>query len=949
MTRWKFLLGLFGFVAAAAAADEYIISTFAGGAPPLTPATPTGGSIGAPISVATDRRGNVYFASSDLNVVFKLDSAGAITRAAGNSRYGGAGDGGPAVDAELQLFFGNASAVWAGLAADSGGNLFIADTGNHRIRRVSPDGVITTIAGNGTRGFSGDGGPAVDAQLNYPWGVAVDTTGNLYIVDAFNYRIRKVSTAGIITTVAGGGTLQGEASDGQPATSALLTAWAVAADNSGNIFIADNSSAWNAPRGLGTTRIRKVSPSGVITTVSSPIYGWGLAVDDSGQIYVADGERSIVRISADGSTTVVAGGGASGLGDGRPAVNARLANPSGVAVDTSGNIFVADRLNYLIRKISPEGVITTVAGNGTGRFLASKPYVQPPTDDRPGTQARLKFPRGVAVDSSGSVYIADSSSHRIRKVSPSGTITTVAGTGVEGFSGDGGQAATAQLNLPIAVSADKAGNLFVLDARNYRVRKISADGIITTVAGNGTFGYSGDGGPATRASFGGFNCNIMCGGLVVDDAGNLFIADPGNGVRRVSPEGVITTVVPRGEFFADGPAGVTLDLEGNLYIVGDSGVLKRSPDGAISTLASLYNVLGVAAGRGGDVFITTTTYGGEVPDERVLQITQEGTKTSIAGVGPRGYSGDGGPASNAAMNAPAGIALDGAGNIYVADSGNDVIRVLSPAARSVVPAAVADAASQRLGPVSPGKIVVIYGAGMGPPDLVQNRPADGELGRELAGTRVLFNDIAAPILYTSAKQVAAVVPYGVTGSSVQVTVQYRGEISAPLIVPVTPASPSIFTANQSGVGQAAINAAGGTVNSAAHPARIGEFISLYATGEGQTRPVSSDGRITDSTTVRPVLPVRATVGGFPAVVQFAGAAPGQVAGLMQVNVQIPAGITPGGYVPVSLQVGDLVSRPGCLDRSSAVSARRTSAMTAFVRPIALLKLLFTSADCLHPH
>jgi uncharacterized protein (TIGR03437 family) len=261
----------------------------------------------------------------------------------------------------------------------------------------------------------------------------------------------------------------------------------------------------------------------------------------------------------------------------------------------------------------------------------------------------------------------------------------------------------------------------------------------------------------------------------------------------------------------------------------------------------------------------------------------------------------------ATLNGPAGVSLDSAGNVYVADSSNDAVRILRSANQSVLIGAVVDAASQRPDPVSPGKIMVIYGAGLGPSTLVQNQPSNGQFGTELSGTRVSFNGLAAAILYTSATQVAAIVPYAVTGTTAQVTMTYQGEVSAPFTVPVATSAPSLFTLNQSGAGQAAAINADGTVNTAANPVGIGGFISLYATGEGQTAPASVDGRIAGSIPAGPVLPVRVTVGGVPAITQYAGSAPGQVAGLMQVNVQIPSGVQPGGYVPVVLQVGDRAS------------------------------------------
>jgi len=218
---------------------------------------------------------------------------------------------------------------------------------------------------------------------------------------------------------------------------------------------------------------------------------------------------------------------------------------------------------------------------------------------------------------------------------------------------------------------------------------------------------------------------------------------------------------------------------------------------------------------------------------------------------------------------------------------------------------VVDAASQRVDAIAPGKIVVIYGAGLGPAKLTQNQAANGLLGKALAETVVTFNGIAASLLYTSATQVAAIVPYSLSGTPAQVTVTYLGQVSASYEIPVAASAPGIFTVNQLGWGHAAaINAMDGTVNTAANPVKIGGYLSLYATGEGQTAPAGADGRIAGSTATGPVLSVRVTVGGMPAIVQYAGSAPRQVAGLMQVNVQIPIGVQPGGYVPVVLQVGD---------------------------------------------
>ena len=344
---------------------------------------------------------------------------GIITTVAGNGAQDFAGDGGPAASASL---FGP-----TGVAVDASGNLFIADSVKNRIRKVSASGIITTVAGNGAGFFAGDGGPATSASLGGPAGVAVDTSGNLFIADQSNNLIRRVSASGIITTVAGNvafanrGSLGGFSGDGGPATSAQVAAPGVAVDASGNLFIADTNN----------NRIRKVWASGIITTV--------------------------------------AGNGAQGFaGDGGPATSASLYNPNGVAVDASGNLFIADELNQRIRKVSAGGIITTVAGSGVIGIIAGGFS----GDGGAATSALLTRPAGVVVDTSGNLFIADSLNNRIRKVSASGVITTVAGGGTGGL-GDGGPATLAVLGEPVGIALDASGNLFIADSGNERIRKVS--------------------------------------------------------------------------------------------------------------------------------------------------------------------------------------------------------------------------------------------------------------------------------------------------------------------------------------------------------------------------------------------------------------------------------------------------------------------------------------------
>jgi hypothetical protein len=336
---------------------------------------------------------------------------------------------------------------------------------------IVKDYIISTVAGNGTAGFSGDGGPAVDAQIYDVYNITLDVSGNLYIADANNYSIRKVDTNGVITTIAGTGTA-GFSGDGGPAVDAQLYQPAgVAADKSGNIYIAD----------CGNQRIRKVNTYGIITTI--------------------------------------AGTGTAGFsGDDGLSVNAQLRYPFGVDVDSKGNIYIADRHNQRIRKVDTNGIITTLAGTGTAGFSG---------DGGPAVNAQLFNPFSiyVAIDNSEDLYIGDSSNQRVRKVDKFGNITTVAGNGTAGFSGDGGPAVDAQLDRLHNAFTDTSGNFYISDFNNYRIRKVNRCGIITTIAGTGTAGFSGDGGPAIDAKI------SSPSNVVVDSSGFIYFADYFN--RRI--------------------------------------------------------------------------------------------------------------------------------------------------------------------------------------------------------------------------------------------------------------------------------------------------------------------------------------------------------------------------------------------------------------------------------
>ena len=680
---------------AAIEGQQYAISTVAGGAPPATPVTAVNTSIGQPHNAAVDSAGNVYFSSG--NAVFKLSTSGNLALVAGNSRMGYSGDGGPATQAQLNQPLG--------VALDGSGNLYIADSQNQVVRMVNPAGIISTIAGNGVAGYSGDGGPATFYDpntnmgiLNNPFGVAVSKSGNLYIADNANHAVRIVTPDGNINTFAGNFVLNfGYTGDGGAASNSQLTyPTDVAVDSTGIVYIAD----------FGNFVIRQVTTDGNIHTfagnntngfsgdggaaTSGALYEpFGVATDSSGNVYVTEYGDGRIRKITGGSTnkiSTIAGNGTLGFGgDGGAGTSAELNVPRGLAVDGGGNIYIADWGNNRLRKISGSN-ITTAAGNGLTSYSG---------DSGMAVQAQLNAPNGVAVDAAGNLYVADTLNNAVRQITPKGVITTFAGTGTAGFSGDGSAANKAQLNAPQGVAVDTSGNVYIADSGNYRVRVVGTNGNISTFAGNGSPGSGGDGGAAASATF------YLPSAVAVDKAGNVYIADYEVGVVRKVTNGNITTVAGNGGtgFSGDGgpatsaqlngPSALTLDPAGNLYIatLGDSRVRMVSTNGVISTiagngsdgytgegqpatLAELAAPTGVAADASGNVFISMS-------GNRVMKVGTDGTLSTIAGNGLPGYNGDGGPAVNGQLNIPAGIAMDAAGNLYVADSANNALRMLS--------------------------------------------------------------------------------------------------------------------------------------------------------------------------------------------------------------------------------------------------------------------------------
>jgi len=556
--------------------------------------------------------------------------------------------------------------------------------------------------------------------------------------------------------------------------------------------------------------------------------------------------------------------------DGVPAISSELGQPRGVAVDTEGNFYIADTLNNRIRKVDKNGIITTVAGVGpAGLSIGTGAYNG---DNMNATNAALDAPYRLTVDTHGNIYIGDTANNRVRKVDTSGEITTVAGNGISGYNGDNFAAKSAELNYPQGLVVDGAGNLYIADEGNNLVRKVDTNGMITTVAGvPNRSGYNGDNMPATSALLSGPTK------VALDAAGNLYIVDQGNEIVRKVTGGTITTV-----------AGVP-------------GASGYNGDGIPATTALFDSPAGIAVDAAGDLFIT------DVGNNRIREVSTAGTISTIAGNGQAAFAGDTLLSTKSAVNEPRDVAVSSTGDLYIADTGNSRIRLLSAASTIT---SVANSASNVAGAVAPGEIVTIFGSQLGPSTLVVNGPdAGGAYATEVGGTSVSINGTAAPMIYASATQVAAVVPYETTGSNAQITVQYQGITSTQATVAIAASNPALFTVG-SGTGQVAVLNQDGSLNSAANPAPAGTIVVMYATGEGQTSPEGVDGQVTGTTLPKPLLPVTVTIGNQTADLLYAGEAPGEIAGVMQLNVTIPSGVQPGSAVPVVLQVGDASSPAG---------------------------------------
>jgi trimeric autotransporter adhesin len=745
-----------------------------------------------------------------------------------------------------------------GIVTDPVGNIYISDANNHRVRCISPNGNIRTIAGNGIAGFAGDNGPASGSQLNSPYGLAIDFAGNLYIADLGNARIRRISPGGIISTIAGGGTLPaGGKNEGSMATSlAFIAPRNIAIDGTGIVYISD----------FGNHRVYKMTTDGTLTTLAgtgSPGYSGdgvaalallnyptALAVDHQGTVYIADSGNHLIRKVSSGILSSIA----------------RSALPTGLAFDGVSTLYVADHSAAQILEIPlPSGTATAmnvsatdvVCGNDGNLYIADMTVARRANifgssaviagggslaegDGGPAIDARLNHPTGAALDSIGNLYIADRANNLIRRVGLNGIITTFAGTGAQGNSGDGGAALLATLNAPTSVTFDPYGNLYIADTGNSRLRMVTPGGIILPVLT----------GALTAPAY-----------MMFDGAKNLYIADQ-SAIFKVTPAGTMTIL------FAglQSPRGMAFDAGGNFYF--SEPPLKQvwmfAPSGSHSLVGTWSSPQGIAIDASGNLLVADSGL------NQILSVNSFGQVTPVSGTGTPGFAGDGASALSAQLNSPSDVLVSASG-VYIADSGNNRIRQLvgsatqSTAAPLLLISAV-NAASLTPGPIAPGMLMALIGAE--------------------SVTQVSFNSIPAPILSNTSSEVLVRVPVSLQGvQSVQISINQIVQITANVV----DAAPALFS---NSIGQASAVNQDGTLNNPVNPAARGSIITLFGTGEGVTG-----------------LPFSLSIGGYAASILYAGPS-GNYPGMFQINAQVPSGYMPAGTFPVVVSVGTFTTQAG---------------------------------------
>jgi len=591
---------------------------------------------------------------------------------------------------------------------------------------------------------------------------------------------------------------------------------------------------WSALRNCATSAIVIISDLILLIVVAAALFGF-------------------TPFAAAGEIVTIAGTGTDGFsGDGGAALAAEIGGISGLAVDAKGNVYFADTWNQRVRMVAVNGAVSTVAGNGVSADAG---------DGGLAVSASLFWPNGIAVDANGNLYI--SSGSRVRKVSPDGKIAAFAGGAASGYAGDGGAATSAMLSEPHGLAVDSAGNVYIADSGNFRIRKVDRNGTVTTIAGNGQTGDSGDGGPAASAQIGYVHA------LAFDGGGNLYFSDPYNHcVRKILTTGTVETVV--------------------------GGAFGSAGDGEAAAQAQLNYPYGLVVDSKGSIYVA------DLLNHRVRVMGSDGTVFTAAGTGVPGFSGDGEPGPYAALDMPAELALAPGGDIYIADLRNFRIReLLSP---QVPPQPAVDGTPGALNgasfatPVAPGSLVSIFGRNLARgAESAGNPPLPASMG----AATVTMDGAPVPLLYVSSSQINFQMPFAAPGP-VSLAVQRDGIDSGSFSVVTAASAPGIFTLPDN---QGAILNQDYSVNDPSQPARLGTTVMIFATGAGAVAPPVPAGQ------AAPAIPLSGTpqnptvtIGGVPAHVAFSGLAPGY-AGLWQINAVIPGSAPTGDDIPVQISLG----------------------------------------------
>jgi trimeric autotransporter adhesin len=797
-------------------AQQYRIDTFAGG----TNVADNGPAVSALLlqaqGIAFDTEHRLYIADAGDNRVRRVENDGTIVTFAGTGLAGFSGDNGPAKDAQLRAPYG--------LAIDVHDNVYIADLGNSRVRKVTADGTIATIAGGGltTPGGDNDGGLATDYVLGSPRDLAVGVDGTVFLSDFSHHQVYQVDSGSTLITLAGTGQA-GQGSDfGAAFLTPLIAPAGLALLNNGSLLVCDSGN--HMVRRIVGSRIQPFvahSASGLPIHFSVPT---GIAVKPDGSILIADQAAGVVyQIDKSGQAVPL------------------HAPAGGIAADDRGNVFVSSQ--GLVSQLKQDGSLVLVAGSTNTHFLG---------EAVDATAARLDHPSAVTMDGAGNTYIADTGNNRIRKVDSHGTITTFAGNGSAGYSGDGGLAIDAQLNHPSALALDANGNLLVADTGNNVIRKVTADGAISTVAGTGNPGVATDAQPAIAAPL-----NAPAG--IVISGHSVFIADTGNhSVRVIDAEGNIRRVAGMDASGSDGdngpalsahlqmPRGLAFDGKGNLFIADQAAgnVRRVDADGNIASITNPSNgpwvaPTGVIVTPNGSVLVI------DAGTNELRNVLPDSSSVLLAGTGSAGYSGDQGPAVAAQLSSPTGLFASTNGSIHIADTGNGRVRILTTDAASVpvnVPEVqVVNGGSRLGGPVAPGEIVSILGPqlGVGEDQYANNSSV---LPTLLGETQVLVNGRPAPILFVRSGEVQIQIPYELSDSnSAQLEVLSRGEPVGTASLTVASTAPGIYSLDGTGASTALVLEENGFLNSQGNPAASGWLMTLFLTGEGLTSGTNKTG------------------------------------------------------------------------------------------------------------